>query len=345
MIVRLANISRRSLPTEEVAVRRTSPTLLSFPLALALSLSTACGSGGSPAASGGSGGAGKVDKITVGVIAIEDVAPIYLGKAKGLFSKRNIDMTLQAGSGGAASISGVVSGQFQFAFANITSLLVARDKGLPLKILANGNASTGVSGKDFGAVVVKPDSPIKTPRDLAGHTVSVNNLKNILDTTIRASVRKDGGDPGKVKFVELAFPDAPAAVMGGRVDAAGVVEPFLTIAINQGARPVSWCLVDTAPNLTIAAYFTREQTIRSSPDLVKRFTDAINESLTYAREHPDEARDILKSYTKIPADVLPKITLPAWPADLNRESISTLAQLAQQDGLISKPADLAALLP
>jgi NitT/TauT family transport system substrate-binding protein len=323
-------------------MRRRNPLVcLSLVAGLAL---TACGSGGG-SSPGSSGGAAKVDKITVGVIAIEDVAPIYLGKAKGFFSKRNIDMTLQAGSGGAASISGVVSGQFQFAFANITSLLVARDKGLPLKILANGNASTGVSGKDFGAVVVKADSPIKSPKDLAGHTVSVNNLKNILDTTIRASVRKDGGDPTKVKFVELAFPDAPAAVLGGRVDAAGVVEPFLTIAINQGARPVSWCLVDTAPNLTIAAYFTREQTIKSSPDLTKRFTAAINESLGYARDHPDEARDILKTYTKIPAEVIPKITLPAWPADLNRESINTLAQLAQQDGLIAKPADLAALLP
>jgi NitT/TauT family transport system substrate-binding protein len=318
-----------------------SKPLVGLALVAGLAL-TACGSSGSKP---GSGGAAKTDKITVGVIAIEDVAPIYLGKAKGFFSKRNMDMTLQAGSGGSASISGVVSGQFQFAFANITSLLVARDKGLPLKILANGNASTGVTGKDFGAVVVKADSPIKTPKDLAGHTVSVNNLKNILDTTIRSSVRKDGGDPSTVKFVELAFPDAPAAVLNGRVDAAGVVEPFLTIAISQGARPVSWCLVDTAPNLTIAAYFTREQTIKGNPDLVKRFTDAINESLTYAREHPDEAREILKTYTKIPADVIPKITLPAWPADLNRDSIATLAQLAQQDGLISKPADLAALLP
>ncbi|HKT01842.1 MAG TPA: ABC transporter substrate-binding protein [Rugosimonospora sp.] len=325
-------------------MRRTSPARpFATTLAVtALALSAGCGGSGGPATGGT---AGRPDRITVGVIAIVDVAPIYLGRAKGFFSKRNIDMTLQAGSGGSASISGVVSGQFQFAFANITSLLVARDKGLPLKVLANGNASTGVAGKDFGAVVVKAGSPIRSPRDLAGHTVSVNNLKNILDTTIRASVRKDGGDPSRIKFVELAFPDAPAAVLGGKVDAAGVVEPFLTTAISQGARPVSWCLVDTAPNLTIAAYFTREQTATSNPDLTKRFTDAINESLAYARAHPDEARDVVKTYTKIPADVLTKITLPAWPNDLNRDSISTLARLAQQDGLISKPADLTALLP
>jgi NitT/TauT family transport system substrate-binding protein len=315
---------------------------LAAALALAaLGLTTACGSPGTTTTKSSTG----ADKITVGVIAIVDVAPIYLGKAKGFFSKRAIDLTLQAGSGGAASISGAVSGQYAFAFANVTSLLVARDKGLPLKVLASGNASTGVSGKDFGAVVVKPNSPLRTPKDLAGHTVSVNNLKNIGDTTIRASVRKDGGNPNTVKFVELAFADAPAAVMSGHVDAAWVVEPFLTIALSQGARVVSWNMVDTAPKMTVACYFTTDKTAKANPDLTRRFTEAINESLSYAQSHPDEARNILKSYTKISADLLPKITLPDWPSELNRDSINTIATLARQDGLISKPADLGALLP
>jgi NitT/TauT family transport system substrate-binding protein len=319
-----------------------SKPLVCLALVAGLAL-TACGSSGSKPGSGG--GAAKTDKITVGVIAIEDVAPIYLGKQQGFFTKRNIELDLQLAQGGAAIVPAVVSGQYQFGFSNMISLLVAQSKNVPIKVVCNGNNSTGKDGDDFAALMVKGDSPIKTAADLAGKKVAANTLKNIVDTSVRASVRKDGGDPSTVKFVELAFPDAPAAVLNGRVDAAGVVEPFLTIAISQGARPVSWCLVDTAPNLTIAAYFTREQTIKSNPDLVKRYTDAINESLTYAREHPDEAREILKTYTKIPADVIPKITLPAWPADLNRDSIATLAQLAQQDGLISKPADLAALLP
>jgi NitT/TauT family transport system substrate-binding protein len=238
----------------------------------------------------------------------------------------------------------VASGQFQFGFGNITSLMVAREKGIPLKVLTNGASSTGEAGKDFSGVVVKNDSPIRTPRDLTGKTVSVNNLKNVGDTTVRASVRKAGGDPDAVKFVELPFPDAAAAVAGGKVDAAWVVEPFLTTAQNEGHRVVAWNMVDTAPKMTVAAYFGSEKTINENPDLAKRFTEAMNESLEFAAANPDEARKILATYTKIPADVAAKITLTGWGTELNRPSIEELAKLAQQDGLLKEPADLDGLL-
>jgi NitT/TauT family transport system substrate-binding protein len=318
---------------------RRRPLVIVLAVALAGS-AAACGSE-KPEPAGGNG----PDKVQVGVIAIVDVAPIYLGKAKGFFSKRDIDLTLKPGSGGAASIPAVVSGQFQFAFGNVTSLLVARDQGLPLKVLANGNSSTGVAGKDFSAVVVRADSPIRSAKDLAGKRVAVNNLKNIGDTTVKASVRKDGGDPTKVRFVEMALPDMPPALQAGRIDAAWVVEPFLTIATGQGARPVAWNMVDTAPQLTVATYFTSEKMLAEKPDLVRRFTEAINESLAYAQAHQDEARQIVSTYTKISADVLPKLTLPLWSPTINRDSIQRLATLVQQDGLISKPADLNQLLP
>jgi hypothetical protein len=53
--------------------------------------------------------------------------------------------------------------------------------------------------------MVKGDSPIKSPADLAGRPSRPNTLKNIVDTSVRASVRKAGGDPKAVKFVELPF--------------------------------------------------------------------------------------------------------------------------------------------
>jgi len=313
--------------------------LLALLTAATLLITTACGGGGSTETTA-EGNA----KVTVGVIPIVDVAPIYLGKEKGFFADRKIDLTLQIGSGGAASVPGVVSGKFQFAFGNVTSLLVARDQKLPLKVVTNGVSSTGEQGKDFGAVVVKADSPVKDAAGLAGKKVSVNNLKNIGDTTVRASVRKAGGDPSKVEFVELPFPDMPAAVQNGRVDAAWVVEPFLTQAISQGARPVAWNFVDTAPDLTVATYFTSEKIAKTEADLVKRFTEAMNESLAYAADHPDEVRKVLTTYTKITQPVIDKMTLPNWPAEVNRASLETLAKLAKDDGLVKTEPDLDALL-
>jgi NitT/TauT family transport system substrate-binding protein len=311
-------------------VRRTLVVLL------AVLLAAACG--GSPQTATTSQGKAKVN---AGVIAIVDTAPIHLGKAKGFFDEQNIDLTITPVQGGAAAISGAVSGQFQFAFANTTSLLTAKQQGLDVKVVANGVSSTGEQGKDFSAVLVKKDSPIKSAKDLAGKKISVNQLKNIGDTTVRASVRKAGGDPSGIQFVELAFPDAPAALEAGRVDAIWVVEPFVSQALSQGARAVAWNFADAAPNLTVAMYFT---TGRTDADLTKRFTAAMRKSLEYADTHPDEVRDILKTYTKITPEVIAKINLPKWPAEVNKQSVQTVADLALQDGILKDKVDVSALV-
>jgi NitT/TauT family transport system substrate-binding protein len=287
---------------------------------------------------------GGAQQVKVGIIPILDVAPIYLGKEKGFFTSRNIELTLESGQGGAAIVPGVVSGQFQFGFSNVTSLLIAQSRGLPLKVVSNGVASTGKDKADFGGVVTRDDS-IKTAADLAGKRVAVNTLKNIGDSTIRASVRKAGGDPSSIKFVELAFPDMPAALQADRVDAIWVVEPFLSTSLGEGGRLVASNYVDTAPDLTVAVYFTSEQLTKDDPDLVKRFTEAMTESLAYAESHPDEARQVLTTYTQIDEAVIQELTLPKWPPEINRESVETLATLAVQDGLVTEQPDLAALLP
>ncbi|GAA1794243.1 ABC transporter substrate-binding protein [Luedemannella flava] len=302
----------------------------------------ACGSeepaDGTPSSTG-------TTKVAVGVIPIVDVAPIYLGKDKGFFSKRGIELTLTPAQGGAAIVPGVVSGQFQFGFSNVTSLMIAQTKAVPIKVVANGVASTGKSGADFGAVVVKGDSPIQSAKDLAGRKVAVNTLKNIGDTTVRESVRKAGGDPAGIQFVEIGFPQMAAALDNGQVDAAWVVEPTLSATKAAGARPVAWNFVDAAPDLTVAVYFTSTKLTQENPELVRRFAEAINESLQYADTHPDEVRAVLGSYTQISEELRTSMTLPKWPTQINKTSIEALARLGQSDGVFTTAPDLSALLP
>jgi NitT/TauT family transport system substrate-binding protein len=312
-------------------------------LAAVVAAAGACGSSGG---SSGSTGSGAADKVKVGVIPIVDVAPIYLGQQKGFFGNRKIELTMESGQGGAAIVPGVVSGQFQFGFSNITSLLIAQTKNVPVKIVVNGVASTGKSGADFGGVTVTKNSPIKTAADLVGKKVAVNTLKNIGDTTVRESVRKAGGDPSRITFVEMPFPNMPAALTAGQVDAAWVVEPSLSAVLGAGGRVVAWNYVDAAPDLTVAAYFASTKLIADNPDLVKRFTDAMTESLQYADGHPEEVRAVLASYTKIDPKVRDSLTLPKWPTEINKASIEKLSTLGQQDGIFGGATpDLSKLLP
>jgi len=321
--------------------RRPRRALAAAGLAAAVLLA---GCGGSDDDAGAQSGGGTTD-VTVGVIPIVDVAPIYLGIQQGFFKEQGLNPELVTAQGGAAIVPGVVSNQFQFGFSNTTSLLLATSKGLPLKAVAAGVASTGKDGGDFGAVVVPADSPIRTAKDLAGKRVAVNTLKNINTTTINKAVRDAGGDPSKIDYVELAFPDIPAAVAKGDVDAGQVVEPFLTIAKNQGMREVSSNYAATDPDLTVGMYFTSTTYATQHAAVVDRFTAAMQKSLEYAQANPDAARTILSTYTKIEPAVQQAVTLPRWPSQISESSVQELADLAEQDGLITETPDLTELLP
>ncbi|WP_017540265.1 ABC transporter substrate-binding protein [Nocardiopsis halophila] len=304
--------------------------------AAAVLAASGCG-GGEP--DGGDG----ARAVTVGAIPIVDVAPLHLAVDQGLFADRGLEVEVVNTSGGAQAVPGVASGDFDFAFGNVTSLLVARDAGLPMKVVANGVATTGEQGADFGGIVVPEDSPIESAQDLEGATVAVNNLENIGDTTVRNSVRKDGGDPAAVEFMELPFPDMPAAVEKGEVDAAWVVEPFLTTALDGGATEIASNFVDAHPRLTIAAYFTSEQVLAEAPELVADFTSAMDEALAYAEANPEEVRRILGEYTEMDQTLIEEIRLPSFPPAADRESVQTIADLMEEDGLVEETPDVEAL--
>ncbi|MER7402808.1 ABC transporter substrate-binding protein [Streptomyces sp. NPDC000070] len=305
----------------------------------------ACGSSDGGGASGAGTSSGGVTTVEVGLIPIVDVAPLYLGQKKGFFEKQGLKLEFTTAQGGAAIVPGVASGQFQFGFSNVTSLMIAQTNGVPVRAVANGIASTGVAGKDFGALMVEKGSPVKSARELEGKKVAINTLKNINETAVRASVREAGGDPDKVNFVELAFDQMPAALDKGQVDAAMVVEPATATVKSQGGVQIASPLVDVAPDLTVAMYFTSTTYAQQNPEVVKKFQAATAESLAYADAHPDEARQIVTTYTKIPAAVLEKVTLPKWPAEPNRASIETLMKLGEDDGLFKSTPDLDKLLP
>lgn len=306
---------------------------------LAVSLAACGGSNDSPSTSSSA----KPDQVKVGVIPIIDVAPIYLGKAQGFFAKQNIELSMELAQGGAAIVPGVVSGQYQFGFSNVVSLMLAQSKNVPIKAVANGVNSTGDPAKDFGQLVVK-DPNIKTAKDLEGKTVASNTLKNIVDTSVKEIVRKAGGDPAKVSFVELGFPDMAAALDAGRVQGIFVVEPFLSAALAKGWHSVG-AFADVDPKLCVSAYFTSTQLASQNPDLVRRFTAAMKESLAYADAHPDEARQIVTTYTQIKADAVAAMTLPRWSTEIDKNSIDTMSALLVAAGLLTAPADTAKLLP
>jgi NitT/TauT family transport system substrate-binding protein len=313
------------------------------PRVAALLLALACaaavtGCGGDDDDSGGGGGGPTT--LKVGVIPIADVAPLYLGMQKGFFKDEQLTIKPQLAEGGAAITPAVVSGDFQIGFSNTISLLIAASQNLPIQIISPG-VSGGATEKDaWDDLLVPKNGPVKTTKDLEGKTIAVNTLKNICEVTIKASLEKDGVDVNSLKFSEVPFPDMNAALDAGRVDGACVVEPFVSQGKAGKSRGIDPFYERTAPNLTVATYFTTKQYAEENADVVDRFVSAMTKSLEYAQSHPDEVRKVLLDYTEIPPEAAEAIKLPQWRDDLNEPTIEQLSDLSKKYGLIEEQPDL-----
>ena len=314
-------------------------------LALACAAGAAgCGDDDGNGGGGGGGGEAGPTTLKVGVIPIADVAPLYLGMKKGFFEEVQLKIEPQLAEGGAAITPAVLSGDFQIGFSNTISLLIAASKDLPVQIISQGVLAGKAEKEAWADLLVLKDGPIKEPKDLEGKTIAVNTLKNICEVTIKASLEPEGVAVDTLKFAEVPFPDMNAALEAGRVDGACVVEPFVSQGKAGKARGIDPFYVRTAPDLTVATYFTSRQYAEQNGDVVDRFVEAMNKSLTYAQSHPDEVRKVLLDYTEIPPEAVEQIKLPIWRPDLNEPTIELLSELSVKYGLIEEQPDLDELI-
>jgi NitT/TauT family transport system substrate-binding protein len=142
-----------------------------------------------------------------------------------------------------------------------------------------------------------------------------------------------------VRFIELGFADALAALESGKTDAMVGAEPFGTAAIAAGFPAISspYTAMSDKSMLT-SAYFTFEDQLKKNPELFKNIRAAINESLDYAQKNPDGVRQQLPKFTKLGPDVAAKLILPSYLPAVPKESIDLFSKYALEYGMILKPA-------
>ena len=139
-----------------------------------------------------------------------------------------------------------------------------------MEIISQGVLGGKTEEEAWADLLVLKDGPIEEPKDLEGKTIAVNTLKNICEVTIKASLEEEGVAVDKLKFAEVPFPDMNAALEAGRVDGACVVEPFVSQGTAGKARGIDPFYVRTAPDLTVATYFTSTQYAEENADVVDR---------------------------------------------------------------------------
>ena len=286
----------------------------------------------------------ELTTIAVGVVPVVDVAPLYLGIDQGFFEEEGLDVQPAVAQGGAAIIPAVVQGDQEIGFSNIVSLLIGQTEDLPVQVISQGIQATDDPENDTAAIAVTADSDIQEAADLEGKTIAINTLRNISELTVSAALEGEGVDVSTINFVEVPLPDMVGQLEAGQVDAAGLVEPFITTGKAAGHRMLIYDRVATEPEMTIATYFTSDAYLESNPEVVEGFVRAMHRSLEYATENPDEARQAIGEFTEIPPEVLEEVVLPLWQTDLNEPSIELVSELMVTYGITDEQADVDALI-
>lgn len=274
----------------------------------------------------GSGDSGPTEltAITVATLPTANLAALHLGIEQGFFEDEGLEVTTQDVQTGSEMITGAVSGTFDFMSVGYVPAFTAIDKNLSVQIIAGNDTSGDSIDTDWQVTVVGKDSKITSPEDLATATIAVNALKGVSETVVRASLREQGIDDAKIKLTEIPFPEMPAALAAGTVDAAFAPEPFVTTVLSAGGAVIDAPGVVLGDGFPNGAWATSLKVIQTDPETVAAFTRAITTSLEYAADNADAVREIIPTYTKVPAEVAAEMRLPVFSAELKKDQLTDL---------------------
>jgi NitT/TauT family transport system substrate-binding protein len=275
-------------------------------------------------------------KIKLGIIPIVDVAPVHIAIQKGYFRDEGLEVELKAIQGGAAGIPGLVNGELDLTFGNWVSFLVAQAKGAAdLKLVADG-----YRGKpEMFLVAAPPDSAVKSAKDLAGKKVAVNTRGNVAELAVRAALTAQGVDAGSVQFTEMPFPDMQAAMQRKDIDAALLVEPFISRAQQQmNATTVLDTITGDAAQLPIGGYAASAKFVAANPKTVDAFRRALVKAQGDAADRK-QVESVVTGYAKVEPAVVSALHLGEYPTSIDVANLKKLVTLMKANGMLDGDVD------
>jgi NitT/TauT family transport system substrate-binding protein len=250
--------------------------------------------------------AAELTKIRIATAGVETSGAAMYAQDLGFFTQAGLDADLAFFQSGAVIVSAVVSGSSDFGSSAVSSLALARGRGLPVIIVAAGGLSTG---KLIGAMIALKDAPIRTGADLNGKTVAVAGLGTFGQYTAQLWIDKNGGDSRSVKFVEAAMPEMGPALLAHRIDAASLFEPSITLAMATGNFKVLGNTASVvAPHWLTSVWFSTDAYVQQNPDATHRFVSAIRQGALWSNSHTAQSSQILVKYLKMDPDLAARMT-------------------------------------
>jgi NitT/TauT family transport system substrate-binding protein len=297
--------------------------------------STSSGSATSESADGG----GERTTVKMGVVPAATFAPVFVGLEQGIFDRHGIDLQIDVGGLAPTVFPRILQGDLQLGANTWGTLVTSEARNLPLTGIAPVDRGGRDARDDYQGIVSGADGPTDI-RELDGATVAVPTLQSFTDSQVKSVLAENGVDVDSVRFIAIPFPDMPAALAAGRVDAAGIVEPFFGQVLARGGHLLS----PLSREQLMGAIVASDRWVEENRDTVAKFDAAWAETLDYADRNPDAVRRALVSGLRLPEEVAQRMILPTWVHEIDEARVQEIADMMLETGAIEERVDASAMI-
>ncbi|WP_284749626.1 ABC transporter substrate-binding protein [Amycolatopsis sp. RTGN1] len=278
--------------------------------------------------------------LRVGVGNAIDTAPLRIAVAAGKFGAVGLNVQLVE-LGGEDGLAKLAAGDLDVTFGSDIALFRAAAGGTALQL--QGEAYT--SGPNTMALVTLPGSDYTVPTSKKSPEIAVNMLDDIGALAARSVLGTAGVDVAKIKFKQVAFDAMPQSLQSGDVDAALMIEPYITRAEKDlGAHILADGARGATLDFPLSAYASAKPFAQANPRTLAAFRTALGTAQQSATD-PAIIRDSLPKFSDIDTTTASLISLGSYPASLNGIRLQRVADLMHNSGQLADRLDVQALLP
>ncbi len=222
----------------------------------------------------------------------------FFGIEKGIFKDAGLDLEIINLED---KVSGLVSGDIDFADLNTSQAITAIAQGAPFKIV-------GSMFRTKGAFYLIGSNDIKEISDLKGKNVGNAMTGSGLDAYTRVILKENGFDPDKdvTLIANGVYQNALASLESGQVDATIIHQPFVELAEEQGIGHLLAKGYDYLPTFHTGVLVASDSFIQDHPEELKKIIKAYYDSWTYAKYNEEELLDFGADYVQIDRETLKK---------------------------------------
>ncbi|MEO3804441.1 ABC transporter substrate-binding protein [Nonomuraea sp. B1E8] len=320
---------------------RSGPALRACVALTAAIVLTACGGADPGPPSGSQRGGLEKTALTIGVSPTPSSAPVFIADRRGFFKEEGLTVRTEVIQAPQAVMPKILNGTMDIFKGSYVSLINIQDSGAAkIKILHDSLAAApGIAG-----VVVMNDSPLQGPKDLKGATIAVNSLDNLGTMSMSAHLKAYEVAPDQVKFVVVNFEAQLAALKESRVDAAWMVEPFLSAAQQAGARLLLDTNTGPTDALPIDGWAATEEWTARHPRTAAAFQRAVSRAQRLAATDRAALAEVVPLYTQTPKEAVMTMAMGTFPTSLNATRIQRVADLMDEFGYLKSKVDVASMV-